>query len=180
MQFCQQSLINCSISSCLLYFSLYSPVLRMMLHIMDPIKMVSPPPYWPSLSRMSEADGQSYSICPAREVVTIQASPPPKKAWHLLFNSYFIKGLQIFKMTSPIHNVIFPCSAVLQGVYHFSFSSVFSILPVTTCFFGLAFFWFFLFFLTYIFCCFFSIYRNIPEIFGYMTLMKHKIKGVEN
>lgn len=27
---------------------------------------------------------------------------------------------------------------------------------------------------------FFSIYRNTSEIFSYITLMKHKIKGVEN
>lgn len=74
----------------------------------------------PSLSRVSQK-------------VWGRATPPPcqgrgshshniphaEMTWHLLFNSFFTKGLQLHKIASCTYKFIFPYSSVLQGVNSF-------------------------------------------------------------
>lgn len=97
-----------------------------------PPVMVSLPPHWPSLPRVSrKAVGRAPPPPLLGKGEPFTPQPSPWKGTYLLFNSYINKGLQAFEVTSHSHKVIFPRSPVLQGV-HLLFS-VFSIPPVVMC-----------------------------------------------
>lgn len=81
------------------------------------VRATLPPP---SLSRVSQKVWGRATPPPCQGRGSHSHSiPHAEMTWHLLFNSYFNKGLQLHKIASCIHKFIFPYSSVLQGVHSF-------------------------------------------------------------